>query len=307
MGNKTLIFKIMNFRLLISSLIAFCLMSAPLSHAETINLTGAWKGPKDLLINVCDDGQNQQYVCSCGIFRTWGWVNLSTTFTNDSIIIVSKEDGNPFEGRFKIESNDRLEGILIMGNPGDEWYNDRCELIKEKPEMPENLNHALEGTILPADYGVLSLDREMAREVLSTVTPGSIGYTEKSDVEKLLNAKTYPISPKEMMGFKRVRSIQIDARDGIFSYPYFNCRFREIDGRLFFEKTKGSQRKSGFLYQNSPESLIFLGGWSVNDDPQTTYGSENSVAGTVYKIGTNKAIMIFPTEENRVEIYEFIK
>lgn len=292
----------------ITSFIAFCVMSSPFAHAEAGNLIGAWKGPKDLMINVCDDGQNQQYVCSCGIFRTWGWVNLSTTFSNDSIIIVSKEDGNPFEGRFRIESKDRLEGTLTMGNPGDEWYyNDRCELIRQKPLMPDNLNHALEGTILPSDYGVLSLDREKAQEVLSTVTPGSIGYAEKREVEKLLSAKTYPISPKEMTGFKRVRSIQIDARDGIFSYPYFNCRFMETDGQIFFEKTKGSQRKSGFLYQNSPESLIFLGGWSVNDDPQTAYGSENSVAGTVYKIGTNKAIMIFPTEENRVEIYELTK
>ena len=70
--------------------------------------------------------------------------------SNDSIIIVSEEIGNPFEGRFKIESNDRLEGNLTMGNPGDEWYyNDKCELLKQKPEMPDNLNHALEGTILP--------------------------------------------------------------------------------------------------------------------------------------------------------------
>lgn len=187
------------------------------------------------MMNVCDDNQNQQYVCSCGIFRTWGWANLSTTFSNDSIIIVSEEIGNPFEGRFKIESNDRLEGTLNMGNPGDEWYyNDKCELLKQKPEMPDNLNHALEGTILPADYGVLSLDREIAQEVLSTIAPGSIGYAEKTVVEKLLNAKTHPISPKEMIGFKRVRSIQIDARDGIFSYPYFNCRFKEIDGKIFF-------------------------------------------------------------------------
>lgn len=298
----------MNHRLLLTALITYCSMSASLTHADTASLTGAWKGPKDLMINVCLDNQDQQYVCWCGIFRTCGWMNLSTTFSNDSIIIISKEIGNPFDGRFKIESNDSLVGTLTMGNAGDEWYyNDRCELIKQKTEMPDNLNHALEGKILPADYGMLSLDREMAWKVLSTVTLGSIGYAEKRVVEKLLNAKTYPISPKEMIGFKRVRSIQIDARDGIFSYPYFNCRFQETDRGIFFEKTKGSQRKSGFLYQNSPESLIFLGGWSVNDDPQTTYGSENSVAGTVYKIGTNKAIMIFLIKENRVEIYEFIK
>lgn len=298
----------MNYRLLITSLIAYCSMSASFSYAETSNIVGAWKGPKGLMIDVCLNNHNQQYVCSCGIFRTWGWVNLSTNFSNDSIIIVSEENDNPFEGRFKIESDDRLEGTLIMGNPGDEWYyNDSCELIRQKPEMPDNLNHALEGTILPTDYGVLSLDREMALQALSTVISGSYGYLEKRDVEKLLSAKTYPITPKQMIGFRQVRSIQIDARDGIFSYPYFNCRIKEIDGKIFFEKTKGSQRKSGFLYQNSPESLIFLGGWSVNDEPQTAYGSENSVAGTVYKIGTGKAIMIFPTEKNRVEIYEFIK
>ena len=298
----------MRYRFLITFLTAYCSMSAGFSYAEPTDLTGAWKGPQDLTINVCDDNQNQQYVCSCGIFRTCGWVNLSTTFSSDSIIILSDEAGNPFEGRFRIESNDRLEGILTMGNPDDEWYyNDRCELIKQKPEMPDNLNHALEGTILPTDYGVLSLDREMAHEALSTVTPDSYGYAEKRDVEKLLSAKTLPITPQEMIGFMRVRSIQIDARDGIFSYPYFNCQFKSIDGKIFFEKTKGSQRKSGFLYQNSPESLVFLGGWSVNDDPQTSYGSKNSVAGTVYKIGTNKAIMIFPSEENRVEIYELKK
>lgn len=122
-----------------------------------------------------------------------------------------------------------------------------------------------------------------------------------------MNAKTYPITPKDMIGFRRVRSIQIDARDGIFSYPYFNCRFKNVDGKVFFEKTAGSQRKSGFVYQNSPESLVFLGGWSVNDDPQTGYGSTNSVVGKVYKIGPRKAIMIFPTEEDRVEIYELTK
>lgn len=42
----------------------------------------------------------------------------------------------------------------------------------------------------------------MAQEVLSTIAPGAIGYAEKTVVEKLLNAKTYPISPKEMIGFK---------------------------------------------------------------------------------------------------------
>ncbi len=278
------------------------------AFADTDNLTGAWKGPKDLMVNLCIDNDKQLYVGYCGILRTYGWVDFSTSLTPDSLIIKSADIGSPFEGRFKIESDNRLVGKLEMGSHGDDWYfNGNAELVKEKPVMPENLNPKLEGIILPSDYGVLARDRNIAWEALSTLTPKSYGYAEKNMVEKLLNAKTYPITPKDMIGFRRVRSIQIDARDGIFSYPYFNCRFKKADGKVFFEKTTGSQRKSGYVYQNSPESLVFLGGWSVNDDPQTGYGSTNSVVGKVYKIGPRKAIMIFPTEEDRVEIYELTK
>ena len=278
------------------------------AFADTDNLTGAWKGPKDLMVNLCIDNDKQLYVGYCGILRTYGWVDFSTSLTPDSLIIKSADIGSPFEGRFKIESDNRLVGKLEMGSHGDDWYfNGNAELVKEKPVMPENLNPKLEGIILPSDYGVLARDRNIAWEALSTLTPKSYGYAEKNMVEKLLNAKTYPITPKDMIGFRRVRSIQIDVRDGIFSCPYFNCRFKEADGKVFFEKTTGSQRKSGYVYQNSPESLVFLGGWSVNDDPQTEYGGSNSVVGKVYKIGPRKAIMIFPTEEDRVEIYELTK
>ncbi len=278
------------------------------AFADTDNLTGAWKGPKDLMVNLCIDNDKQLYVGYCGILRTYGWVDFTTSLTPDSLIIKSADIGSPFEGRFKIESDNRLVGKLEMGSHGDDWYfNGNAELVKEKPVMPENLNPKLEGIILPSDYGVLARDRNIAWEALSTLTPKSYGYAEKKMVEKLLNAKTHPITPKDMIGFRRVRSIQIDARDGIFSYPYFNCRFKKADGKVFFEKTTGSQRKSGYVYQNSPESLVFLGGWSVNDDPQTGYGSTNSVVGKVYKIGSRKAIMIFPTEEDRVEIYELTK
>ena len=278
------------------------------AFADTDNLTGAWKGPKDLMVNICIDNDKQLYVGYCGILRTYGWVDFSTSLTPDSLIIKSADIGSPFEGRFKIESDNRLVGKLEMGSHGDDWYfNGNAELVKEKPVMPENLNPELEDIILPSDYGVLARDRNIAWEALSTLTPKSYGYAEKNMVEKLVNAKTYPITPEDMIGFRRVRSIQIDARDGIFSYPYFNCRFKKADGKVFFEKTTGSQRKSGYVYQNSPESLVFLGGWSVNDDPQTGYGSTNSVVGKVYKIAPRKAIMIFPTEEDRVEIYELTK
>lgn len=286
----------------------YCALAVMNVYAETTSLVGAWKGPGDLMINLCDDNHNRIYVCHCGIFRTYGWMNFSTIVSADSLVMMSTDVGSPFEGRFRIESEDKLMGSLTMGNPDDPWYyKGRAELVRQTPEMPDNLNPKLKGTILPSDYGILSLDKQKAWDVLSKVASGSYGYAEKGEVEKLLNAKTFPISPMDMIGFIRVRSIQIDARDGIFSYPFFNCRFCKVGNKVFFEKTSGSQRKSGYIYQNTPESLIFLGGWSVNNDPQTKYGSSNSVAGTVYKIGPRKAIMIFSTENDCVEIYLLIK
>lgn len=287
-------------------LLAICISTS--AKAGNPNLVGAWQGPKELTINICALPENRLGMCHCGIFRTFGWADVALTVDGDSLMIKAKDYGSPLVGRFRIESAERLTGTLTMGNPGDDWYfNGLAEFIKQKPIMPENINHDLEGTILPADYGNLALARDKAWNALSTVSPSSYGYNEKKVVEKLLNAETYPVTPRDLIGFRRVRSIQIDARDGIFSYPYFNCRFKTIGGKVFFEKTTGSQRKSGYVYQNTPNSLIFLGGWSVNDDPQTAYGSSNSVVGTVYKIGSHKAIMIFPSDDDRVEIYELIK
>lgn len=277
------------------------------ANDETINLTGAWRGPKDLMVNICEDNNHQPYVGFCGIFRTYGWSDFSTTVAGDSIIMVSKEVYSPFVGHFKIDSADRLVGKLTMGNPDDAWYfNGETELLREKPVMPANLNADLEGIILEDDYGILSHDRQLAREILSNITPASEGYTHKKLVEELLDAKPLPVTPADMVGFTRVRSIQVAPSLGIFTYPYFKCRFRERDGKIFFEKTTGSQRKSGYVYQNGPDSLIFLGGWSVNNDPQTTYGSPNSTAGTLYKIAPRRALLIFPSAD-RLELYELTR
>lgn len=110
----------MKNRLIITALMTYSAVSAVFAT----NFEGAWKGPKELMVNLCIDGQKQPYVCHCGIFRTYGWMNFSTTVSGDSLIMVSTDVGSPFEGRFRIESDDRLSGTLIMGNPDDPWYYD---------------------------------------------------------------------------------------------------------------------------------------------------------------------------------------
>lgn len=156
------------------------------------------------------------------------------------------------------------------------------------------------------DYLLLAGGKEKALEILDGLGDDAYSIREKPMVRSLLTGKLQSFSPSELKAYRRVRSIQVNNM-GIFSYPYFACRFREKDGMLFFEKTAGSQRKSGFLYENTPTTMVFLGGWSVNNEPQTTYGGSNSEAGMVYKIGEGKVIMLFVKANRTFEIYELKK
>lgn len=188
-------------------------------------------------------------------------------------------------------------------------YPDSIEIIEaiEAIDSLDYVDYSLYGIIKNRDWDRLVLDREQALSVLDHLSQTAYGIHEQLMVKKLLTSKALNISNQELLTYKRVRSIQVNDM-GIFSYPYFSCRFRRKNGKLFFEKTSGSQRKSGFIYDNKPNSKVFLGGWSVNDDPQTTYESENSVPGMLYKIGASKIIMVFLSQdEQSFEIYELTK
>jgi len=88
-------------------------------------------------------------------------------------------------------------------------------------------------------------------------------------VKKILALKPEPISVKDLLGLRKVRSIQV-GKHGVFKYPYFSCKFKEKEEGLFFKKTSGSQRKSGIVFKDEPTQLVFLGGWSVRQSKEST-------------------------------------
>lgn len=193
-------------------------------------------------------------------------------------------------------------------------YVDTVEVVEvveveaiEAVDSLDYVDYSLYGIIKNRDWDRLVLDREQALSVLESLPSDAYGLNELPMLKKLLTSKNLRINSQELLAYRRVRSIQV-SNLGIFSYPYFACRFRRKDGKLFFEKTTGSQRKSGYVYDNKPDSKVFLGGWSVNDEPQTTYDSDHSEPGMIYKIGTNRIIMVFlAPDEQSFEIYELTK
>lgn len=168
------------------------------------------------------------------------------------------------------------------------------------------IDTSLRKLILPDDYDCLVMNRENALDILSALDATAYGIGERDMVRRLLTQQELAVSSQELSAYRKVRSIQVN-NSGIFSYPYFACRFTRRDGRIFFEKTSGSQRKSGFVYDNRPTSKLFLGGWSVNNDPQTAYGSENSQAGMLYKTAADRLMMLFVVPGRSFEIYELKK
>lgn len=140
---------------------------------------------------------------------------------------------------------------------------------------------------------------------LLSLPEGSYGLDEKPYVHQLLAAEKLNINLDDLALLRRVRSIRVD-NTGIYSYSYFKCHFSQRDGTLFFQKTAGSQRKSGYLYRLDSKRFFFLGGSTVNDDPLTHYGSDSSVAGMLYRVGAARYILLFPSDHG-FEIYEFAK
>lgn len=197
-------------------------------------------------------------------------------------------------------------GVHSYGSPEDIEVVEIIE-VTEVIDSLEYIDYSLYGIIKDRDWDRLVLDREQAIDILDNLQLNVYGINEKPLVKKLLTARNLKFSTQELLSYKKVRSIQVGSL-GIFSYPYFPCRFKYKNGKLFFEKIAGSQRKSGYVYENKPDSKVFLSGWSVNDDPQTSYDSENSEAGMIYKISANKIIMLFLSpDEQSFEIYELIK
>jgi hypothetical protein len=172
--------------------------------------------------------------------------------------------------------------------------------------------------ISDTDQMLLNNDVDKCIRFLESIPSNELDEWEKETKKyalSLLKAPKLSIIPFDLINYKKVRSIQCHKYNnvyaqgyGVIEYDFFNCKFTiQTNNQLFFRKTSGSQRKSGHIYKKDSTSCIFLGGWSVNDDPQTKYGSENSQAGTLYRIAENKMLMVFYGSPDSFELYEIIK
>lgn len=134
----------------------------------------------------------------------------------------------------------------------------------------------------------------------------------KAVVEELLAEPHRPLSAAELTGDWKVRSLQ-GARYGIFPYPWFKARIEERDGRVFFQKLTGSQRRSGWLLPpgDGKGDWYFVGGATVNEDPQLPYSKaagvsarESDTVGQVWGIAEGRVLMLLDVSDESYEVYQ---
>lgn len=136
----------------------------------------------------------------------------------------------------------------------------------------------------------------------------------RTEVAALLAAAAVPLPPGDVTGGWRCRSIQIDLSFPI-AYRYFDCAIRQTPDGLFFEKTTGSQRRSGLLFPEG-DGFVFLGSATVNEEPRQHYSTiaqaagvdsyvvEDDSVGRLTRIGDDHLLLAFPIARDRFELYD---
>ncbi|MBI3678228.1 MAG: DUF4893 domain-containing protein [Proteobacteria bacterium] len=125
----------------------------------------------------------------------------------------------------------------------------------------------------PFDVKRLSQLDESRSKGLSELSSGQVSG-DAAAMREIASAPAQNISASELTGSWRCRTMKLGGVVSV-SYAWFNCRISGHGGRLYFEKTSGSQRISGYLYPGDGGGFVLLGAWTVKGEPKRVYSGSN--------------------------------
>jgi hypothetical protein len=128
--------------------------------------------------------------------------------------------------------------------------------------------------------------------LLARVAPGDYTGIAPAELRRILDQRAAPLDLRALPGSWRCRNVQI-SEHGVFGYPAFACRIRQIAEGFFFEKLSGSQRISGVLYRDEGTRLVLLGGNTVNNEAQRRYSGDGAPDDAF-------GVLIMPTRDRAV-------
>jgi uncharacterized protein (TIGR02145 family) len=253
---------------------------------------------------------NSIFIPAAGYYDGTNFSNAESSYGNYWSSIVDKSAPNSVSylafhsSGMNLQKCGRQYGLSIRPVCSSNGQNNAKE-VKTIQSSTTNISNSID-KISYADRKVLDASISNTKTILNSLAADAYmdRTSQKTEILNLLNQEHLPIVESELLKLKQVKSIQI-VDYGIFEYSYFNCKFTQKDGNIYYKKTTGSQRQNGFLYRKDANTVYFAGAWSVNDDPTKEYGSDQSITGVFYKLSSGKYIMIMPEGNSSVNILLF--
>ena len=159
----------------------------------------------------------------------------------------------------------------------------------------------------PADKARLEKYDETRKAALAEARAGA--PSEVAELDTLLAKPLLSLPDFNLGGDWRCRTIKAGGLSPLVVYGWFNCKVTDDGSGWMLQKTSGSQRTTGRFYDDGETRLIYLGSFSVNDDPAKPYGSgpENDQVGYAFRTGPKEWRIEFPAPhyESKLDILEF--
>ena len=159
----------------------------------------------------------------------------------------------------------------------------------------------------PADKARLEKYDETRKAALAEAKAGTA--SEVAELDALLAKPLLSLPDFDLGGDWQCRTIKAGGLGALVVYGWFKCKVSDDGSGWMLEKTSGSQRTKGRFYDDGEKRLIYLGSFSVNDDPAKPYGSgpESDQVGYAFRTGPAEWRIEFPAPyyELKLDILEF--
>ncbi len=220
--------------------------------------------PQALMVKSGELDRNSTLIVRSNLYRDEVWINgkkygstkLEVKLPHGEYTIEVKKSGYHSVRKFiDFQSDMMLRVKLVPANFRLEDFDIGWRLYIQNSDVEpmEKAESEIRSAVARAGFNPIGLEEDYVAEVESLIERPNVSFEGFS-----------------ILGDWKCRKYSFSDYS-VFRYPYFQCRVSRKGNRLYFEKISGSQRISGYLFPNGNKELIFLGGATVNDDPQAVY------------------------------------
>ncbi|MER8826921.1 DUF4893 domain-containing protein [Mesorhizobium sp. M0938] len=173
--------------------------------------------------------------------------------------------------------------------------------------LPAFADGEVQKLITPADKARLDKYDETRKAALDEAKAGNAA--EVKELDALMAKPLVSFSDKDLTGNWQCRTIKAGGPGALVIYGWFKCKVSDDGSGWRLEKTTGSQRTKGRFFDDGEKRAIYLGSFSVNNDPAKPYGSgpESDQVGYALRSSADEWRIEFPAPyyESKLDILEF--